>query len=133
MFVYHHVYFCIYISQCHECLEFEDNTLKSSLEKLNTHGWNFDKQSLSHNNSLTEEQLVPLLEHTPQDSDTQNFKCVNKDLLKLISTAPILELIEIDVETVASEGQPIIINAEDGSVVANLLNKLIKESTPKVC
>jgi len=102
------------------------------LEKLSTHGWHFDKQSLSHNSSLTMEQLVPLLDHTPENSSKQNFESVNKNLFKLINNAPILDLIEIDIETVAIEGQPITITSEEGSIVANLLNTKIEESTPQV-
>ena len=124
-----------YVHDVYDCvsyLEFEDNNLKSSLEKINTHGWHSDKQSLSHNSSLTEEQLVPLLEHTPQDSDTHNFEYINKELLKLINTTPILELIEIDVEAVAIDSQPII-SIDDDSVVVKLVDKKIKECSSQVC
>jgi len=118
---------------CFLYLEFGDNTLKGLLEKINTNGWHFDKQSLSHNTSLTVEQLEPLLDHTPENSNKQNFESVNEDLIKLIKNESILDLIEIDIETVAIKGQPITIDSEDCSGVVNLLNNLIKKSAPQVC
>jgi len=78
------------------------------------------------------EQLEPLLDHTPENSNKQNFESVNEDLFKLIKNASILDLIEVDIETVAIKGQPITIDSEDCSEVYNLLNNMIKMSTPQV-
>ena len=120
--------------QYYDCvlhLEFEDIILRSLLERLNTDGWYSDKHSLGHTNSLSEEQLIPLLDHTPEDSDTHNFEYINLELLRLIKTAHVLELIEIDVETVADDGQ-LSIRTEHGSAIAKLVHKKVKESSPQV-
>jgi len=105
--------------------------LRSLLERINTDGWNSDKQSLNHTNSLTEEQLIPLLGHTPENSNTHNFEYINQKFLKLLNTAHVLELIEIDVETAADDSD-LNISTEHVSVVAKLVHKRIKESSPQV-
>ena len=112
-------------------VELEDNNLKNSLKQLHIHGWNFDKLSQSKNRSLCEEDLKPLLNHKSQPSDTPFFKLMNEYLLRLINTAPILELVEIDVTS--DEGQATAsIDTDDESVAAKLIKQCDKDSSAQV-
>jgi len=126
-FIYLSAFFVTYRKMLYDGVyivpEFGNSVLKSKLEVLNNNGWHADKQSLlSQHSPLSEEELEPLLEQK------QYFKTVNDNLLKLLRTAPILDLVEIDTETVAKDKQP----NEDSSMVATLINKMIKESSSKV-
>ena len=121
------LYICILL------LELEDPDLKNSLEELNSHGWHSDKQSHHHHRCLKEDDLIPLLEYTSQDGGLPYFKFVNKYLLQLINTAPILELIEVNVEAPLSQIQNAsVVGDGNDSLAAKLIKQADKDSSPQV-
>ena len=117
---------CITIIMLHN-LELEDRDLENSLKQIHTHGWHFDKQSQSQNRNLSKEDLIPLLD---EQNDTPYFKFINKKLLELIDTAPILELIEIDVETESQLTSNV--NTEDSSIISKLIKQTDTDSSALV-
>lgn len=111
-------------------IEFEDADLKKSLREINDLGWHFDKQSPHLNRCLKEDDLVPLMDYTSKKGDNPYFKTVNKYLLELIKTEPILELIKVDIEEPHSHTQPASVESSESE---SLVEKIIKTAnTPQV-
>ena len=112
-------------------IEFKNDDLKNKLETLfQTHDRHFDKHLLNSDSSLTEEELLPLLEHALHDSNTQYFEYINNMFLKLIDTEFILELIEIAV--IYENQNANTVGNEDDSKVARLVRGTSRESSPQV-
>jgi len=132
--VYFHTYYKGYIGVlfpqlCMLLPELENPVLRNSLEYLNIHGWHFDKQSQSHDGYLNEDDLIPLLTYASQDS-LPYFNSINEYLLRLVETAPILELIEVAPLSEMHQRRSIV-DGED-SFLAKLIKQTEFESSPQV-
>ena len=117
------------------CIELNDSDLHTTLQqfKANLH---YDEDLNANENSLTEEKLIPLMK-LPQANDSMPFfKSVNEQLLKIIESETILELLDVDSETredvTTHDTRQFSSSNSESSTVSYLINSAIKNSSAQV-